>query len=94
MLESKDAEGFLRHFTGLARRLFAVPIRGQEKARPPAAIAELARRVGIPAESRHGIEDALAAVRRLDLEPPPRVLLTGSLYLAGEALMLNGTPPT
>ena len=94
MLESKDAEGFLRHFTGLARRLFAVPIRGQEKARPPDAIADLARRVGIPAESRHGIEDALAAVRRLELDPPPRVLLTGSLYLAGEVLALNGTPPT
>jgi dihydrofolate synthase/folylpolyglutamate synthase len=93
MLESKDAEGFLQHFAGLAFRLFAVPIRGQEKARSPYAIAELARRVGVPAESCRGIEDALGAVRRLDLDPPPRILFTGSLYLAGEVLALNGTPP-
>jgi dihydrofolate synthase / folylpolyglutamate synthase len=29
----------------------------------------------------------------LGLEPPPRVLVTGSLYLAGEVLVLNGASP-
>jgi dihydrofolate synthase / folylpolyglutamate synthase len=28
-----------------------------------------------------------------DWSLPPRVLITGSLYLAGEVLALNGTPP-
>jgi dihydrofolate synthase/folylpolyglutamate synthase len=32
-------------------------------------------------------------VRALELEPPPRVLITGSLYLAGDVLAANGTPP-
>jgi dihydrofolate synthase/folylpolyglutamate synthase len=92
MLESKDSEGFLRHFAGLARRLIAVPLH-QEKARPPETIVALARDAGLQAESRDGIEEALAAIERLGLDPPPRILLTGSLYLAGDVLAVNGTPP-
>ena len=30
---------------------------------------------------------------RFELDPPPRVLITGSLYLAGEVLSANRTPP-
>ncbi len=93
MLATKDSEGFLRHFAGLARRLIAVPIPRQEKSLPPAVVAEVARAVDIPAEIRDDIRSALAAVARLDLDPPPRILITGSLYLAGETLALNGTPP-
>ena len=42
MLSTKDAEGFLRNFTGLARRVITVPIH-QDKALPPAALADIAR---------------------------------------------------
>jgi dihydrofolate synthase / folylpolyglutamate synthase len=94
MLATKDSEGFLRNFTGLARRVIAVPIQGQEKSLPPDAIAETARHVGMPAESCDGVEAALAAAVRFDLEQPPRILITGSLYLAGEVLALNGTVPS
>jgi dihydrofolate synthase/folylpolyglutamate synthase len=40
-----------------------------------------------------GVESALAAVAKLPLGSPPRILICGSLYLAGEVLALNGTPP-
>jgi dihydrofolate synthase/folylpolyglutamate synthase len=93
MLATKDCEGFLRNFAGLSRRLIALPIPRQEKTLPPETIADAARAVGIPAESSDDLAAALAAVARLDLDPPPRILITGSLYLAGEALALNGTPP-
>ncbi|MFL4969878.1 MAG: bifunctional folylpolyglutamate synthase/dihydrofolate synthase [Xanthobacteraceae bacterium] len=93
MLATKDSEGFLRNFAGLARRIMAVPIQGQDKALPPDSIADTARRVGMPATSCGGLESALAATIRLDLEAPPRILITGSLYLAGEVLALNGTVP-
>jgi dihydrofolate synthase/folylpolyglutamate synthase len=55
-------------------------------------LAEIARQIGIPAQSCESIAAALAAVAKLDL-PPPRILIAGSLYLAGEALAQNGTPP-
>jgi dihydrofolate synthase/folylpolyglutamate synthase len=93
MLSTKDSAGFLRNFSGLARRLIAVPIPRQDKTVPADALADLARGLGIPAESRDSLEAALAAVGRLGLLPTPRILITGSLYLAGEVLAQNGTPP-
>jgi dihydrofolate synthase / folylpolyglutamate synthase len=92
MLSTKDAEGFLRNFTGLARRVIAVPIH-QDKALPAAALADIARGIGIPALARDDIESALTTAGKLELAPAPRVLITGSLYLAGEVLDANGTPP-
>ena len=93
MLASKDAGAFLKNFSGLARRLFAVSIPDQQKSIPAAAIADLARAANIPAQASGDIESALAEVGRLGLDPPPRVMITGSLYLAGAVLAANGTPP-
>jgi dihydrofolate synthase/folylpolyglutamate synthase len=93
MLATKDSAGFLRNFAGLARRVIAVPIPEQEKTLPPETLVDTARAVGLPAEGRDTIEDALAAVSRFELVPAPRILITGSLYLAGEVLARNGTPP-
>ena len=92
MLSTKDAEGFLRNFTGLARRVITVPIH-QDKALPPAALADVARGIGLPALARDDVESALVTIGKLELAPAPRVLITGSLYLAGEVLDANGTPP-
>jgi dihydrofolate synthase/folylpolyglutamate synthase len=39
------------------------------------------------------VETALTIAGKLDLHPAPRVLITGSLYLAGEVLAANGTLP-
>jgi dihydrofolate synthase/folylpolyglutamate synthase len=92
MLSTKDSEGFLRNFSGLARRVITVPIH-QDKAVPAAELAEIAGSIGIPSISRDTVESALTVAGKLDLAPAPRVLITGSLYLAGEVLAANGTPP-
>ena len=94
MLASKDCAGFLSNFTGLARRVIAVPVLGAEKGLTAEAVADAARAIGLPATSRDSLEEALDAARKLDLDPPPRILITGSLYLAGEVLRENGTLPT
>ncbi|MCK9914747.1 bifunctional folylpolyglutamate synthase/dihydrofolate synthase [Microbacteriaceae bacterium K1510] len=93
MLATKDCEGFLRNFTGLARRMIAVPIPGADKPLTAEAVADCARNIGLSATSRDNLGEALDAVRKLDLEPPPRILITGSLYLAGDVLRENGTLP-
>src|SRR5262249_54219052 len=76
MLSTKDSEGFLRNFAGLARRVIAVPIQGQEKALPPETLADTVRRVGMPGDACEGIEAALTAAMRLELDPAPRILIT------------------
>jgi dihydrofolate synthase/folylpolyglutamate synthase len=93
MLATKDCQGFLGNFTGLARRLIAVPVPAAEKGLSAEAVADAARAIGLAATSRDNLGEAFDAVRKLDLEPPPRILITGSLYLAGDVLRENGTPP-
>jgi dihydrofolate synthase/folylpolyglutamate synthase len=93
MLANKDCEGFLRNFTGLARRMIAVPVPNVEKSLSAEAVADAARAIGLPATSRDNLAEALEVARKLDLDPPPRILITGSLYLAGEVLRENGTLP-
>jgi dihydrofolate synthase/folylpolyglutamate synthase len=93
MLSTKDCESFLKNFAGLARRIVAVPVPHQEKSFPAAVIAEAARAVGIPAQSSDDLTNALAVIGRFELEAAPRILITGSLYLAGAVLNANGSTP-
>src|SRR6266480_4514935 len=93
MLSTKDCESFLQNFTGLARRVVAVPIPRQEKSFPAGVIADAARAVGIPAQSEGDFETALTAIGHFGLAPAPRILIAGSLYLAGAVLAAHGTPP-
>ncbi|HEX5779157.1 MAG TPA: folylpolyglutamate synthase/dihydrofolate synthase family protein [Xanthobacteraceae bacterium] len=92
MLGTKDTDGFLACFSDLARHVFAVPVPA-EIARTPEDVAAAAHEVGLAAEPAASVEEALSRVATLKLETPPRVLITGSLYLAGAVLAANGTPP-
>ena len=54
----------------------------------------LAREAGLPAEASGSVEQALREIAGRSWTAPPRILICGSLYLAGEVLAANGTPPT
>jgi dihydrofolate synthase/folylpolyglutamate synthase len=92
MLTTKSAEDFLARFSGIARHVFGVSPPG-EASRPSSEIVAAANKAGIEAEPADGFANALARVNDLNLSVPPRVLITGSLYLAGEVLAANETPP-
>ncbi len=94
MLGTKDSLGFLENFTGLAQEVLAVPMPTQTAARPAAEVAAIAARAGLRSQAFDSLEAALTAVARRDWPVPPRVLICGSLYLAGDALGANGTPPS
>jgi dihydrofolate synthase/folylpolyglutamate synthase len=86
-LQSKDAAGTLRPFKGIASEVLTLPIDGHE-CRSPEDLAHLAESMGLAARPRASLSDAMTALRK-----PARVLVFGSLYLAGELLGLNGPLP-
>jgi dihydrofolate synthase/folylpolyglutamate synthase len=93
MMANKDAGAFLVNFAGLTRHIIAVQIPNREGSMPPDQLAGAARQLGMRVETAASIEAALSSVSRLAYEAPPRILITGSLYLAGHVLAANGTPP-
>ena len=86
-LASKDAAGVLQPFRGIADQVRTLPIDGHE-CRTPEELSELATKMGFATRAHRSISDALIGVRKR-----ARVLVFGSLYLAGEALSLNGSLP-
>jgi dihydrofolate synthase / folylpolyglutamate synthase len=88
MLGQKDVTGFLEHFRGLVRRVVTVPIPNSEAALSADTLAALAASVGLDAEPASGV---VAAIRRLQeiRDEPMRILICGSLYLAGHVLALQ-----
>lgn len=89
MLGLKDAAGFLSHFRGLARHVVTVPIPGAHEAPfDPVALASVALDAGLLAEAAESVP---AALERLEARNPgpKRVLIAGSLYLAGHVLALQ-----
>lgn len=83
MLDTKDQTGFLGPFSDIAAHLSAVPIPDTMAALPPEAIAAAAREVGLHA----GVSETVdAALRAAIADGARRVLICGSLYLAGDVL--------
>lgn len=93
MLNTKDSDGFFVPFSGIARFVHTVPITTSPSGFTPEEVAAAARAADIPAQPHASLEEALRAVRVASGELAPRVLICGSLYLAGEVLEKNGTPP-
>jgi len=92
-LATKDTAAFLRAFKGLAQEVLAVPVNGEHVGRTPREVAALANAEGIPAVACESLDSALRFLSARDWAVPPRILITGSLYLAGEVLGFNNSLP-
>ncbi|MDR0809945.1 MAG: bifunctional folylpolyglutamate synthase/dihydrofolate synthase [Gemmobacter sp.] len=88
MLNTKDIGGYLRPFAPHLAQLHAVSIPGEANTLPAEVTAEAARTAGIAADVAPSVAAALAAITAA--EPRARVLICGSLYLAGTILRENG----
>jgi len=95
MISTKDQTGFFRAFHGMARHVYTVPVSFSDASVPPAELAVRASEAGLSAEPVASVANALQLLRDtwIDGETPPRILICGSLYLAGAVLAENGTPP-
>jgi dihydrofolate synthase/folylpolyglutamate synthase len=93
MLKTKDAEGFFVPFRGLARHVTTVSIPGEGASRGAGELYDAARRAGLEAGPADDLEDAMMQVagwaHGRPGEGPPRILICGSLHLAGAVLAEN-----
>lgn len=90
MLNSKSPCAFLAPMARSVRGLTAIAIPGEANAIPAADLAAAADALGMATATADGIENAIQAIAmRHAPAGPARVLVTGSLYLAGEVLALS-----
>ncbi|MEO0621046.1 MAG: folylpolyglutamate synthase/dihydrofolate synthase family protein [Pseudomonadota bacterium] len=85
LLETKDPAGYLTPLAGHVEKAATVTIPDTQASLSAAALAEAANAVGISAEPSESIEAALGELISSQ-DTPFRVLICGSLYLAGEVL--------
>lgn len=86
MLDTKDAAGFFAPFAGLAAHVETVAIPGAAASLPAEKLAEAARDAGLDATPAASLDQALARALVDAGRASPRVLICGSLYLAGNIL--------
>jgi len=98
ILANKDIRGFLDAYEGLARAIIGVSIPGHT-ALAPETLVEIAEKRGLVGQVASNVTEAIRyAIKTSETLPrkkmdksdtPPRILICGSLYLAGEVLKLN-----
>ncbi|MDW5315800.1 folylpolyglutamate synthase/dihydrofolate synthase family protein [Rhizobium sp. PL01] len=95
MINTKDPVGYFQAFKGLAEQVFTVPIRASDAGIDAVALADDAASAGFEAGAMATVAEALGAITAMFNDDPaaPRILIGGSLYLVGDVLADNGTPP-
>ncbi|MEK9672197.1 MAG: folylpolyglutamate synthase/dihydrofolate synthase family protein [Rhodospirillaceae bacterium] len=100
MINSKDPKAFLKPMAGVAADLHGIAIPGEQNTLAAGDIVGAAAAAGIDAREAPSVMAALAEVFQAAGSPsapggapspaPARVMICGSLYLAGEVLAQNG----
>lgn len=88
MLNTKDVSGYMKPLAQHVHALQTVSIPGETNTLPSDVTAKAARDAGMTAHEADSIDSALKAIFKAS--PNARVLICGSLYLAGHVLRENG----
>lgn len=93
MLQTKDPRGFFAAFRGLAKHVTTVDIPGEAASLGAGQLYDAARAEGLDAHPAPSIEDAMLQIEArnqlVKSKTPPRIVLCGSLRLAGAVLREN-----
>ena len=93
MLKTKDAVGYLLPFRGIAKHVTTIAIAGEQATLGAGALYDAARMAGLEASPADDLLDAMMQVsawsRAREIDGSPRILICGSLYLAGQVLRDN-----
>lgn len=93
MINTKNPGAFIGNFTGVASQIITLTIPDEANAIPAEELAEIARQNGLAAQAQPDLQTALGQAAKF--APAPRILICGSLYLAGHVLALhNGETPS
>ena len=87
MLNTKDIAGYLHPLAKVAQSLTAVSIPGEVNTIPAADTAAHSNAIGLPATTADSVPDAIKSIT--SRHPNARILICGSLYLAGHVLREN-----
>ena len=87
MLNTKDIAGYLHPLAKVAQSLTAVSIPGEVNTIPAADTAAQSNAIGLPATTADSVPDAIKSIT--SRHPNARILICGSLYLAGHVLREN-----
>ncbi len=90
MMNTRAPADFLAAFHELHPRIMSLTIPGEKNAHSGAFIAHEARAAGFAAQAHRSLASAIGEAATVG---QARVVIAGSLYLAGHALAQNGTPP-
>jgi dihydrofolate synthase/folylpolyglutamate synthase len=90
MMNTREPAEFLQPFVPMAPHVMALTIPGEPNAHPAAYVATAAAQAGLVAKAYRSVQSALREAANI---PGARIVICGSLYLAGDVLARNGTPP-
>lgn len=94
MLKDKDTENFLKHLATETELLMGLEIKNDSKSKTAAEIVAIARSLKIKAANADDFSDAIKKINHYHLKnypyQPSRIVVCGSLYLAGQFLEENG----
>jgi dihydrofolate synthase/folylpolyglutamate synthase len=88
MLNTKDVTGYMRPLAPQVRGLTAISIPGEANTLPAETTRDAARAAGIAADTAGSVQTAVERIAATS--PGARILICGSLYLAGAILRENG----
>jgi dihydrofolate synthase / folylpolyglutamate synthase len=88
MLRTKDPEGFLRHLRPVAESLTSIAIPGETATLPAEDTSRAGEKAGFEPHVAESPAEAIRAIGAGDRSA--RILICGSLYLAGSVLRENG----
>lgn len=97
MLNTKDPSAFFMKFADLAEYAAILPVTSSDAGIPSDQLSSIVNESGITAESIANIGAALEKIAAIHTanysDKAPRILICGTLYLVGDVLSANGTPP-
>ncbi len=88
MQANKDATGYFAPFAGIARKVWCVAA-NHDGVMQPQEVAAAACAAGLEAEPCASLDAAMSKACAQMQNEPPRLLISGSLYLAGDILQEN-----